>query len=93
MGHKGIAPPKIVNKVSPDYPEDAKKQGIQGKVILSLVITDQGLPTQIKVDKSDNELLNAAAMEAVSQWRWESPKLDGKPVNVHWTVTLNFRLS
>jgi TonB family protein len=93
MGHKGIAPPKIVSQVPPEYPDTLKAKGIQGRVVLALIITDEGTPSNLKVLKSDNEGLNQAALDAVNRWRWEPPLLDGKAVSVEWIVTLNFRLS
>ncbi len=85
-----IKAPKLLNQVNPVYPEEARKKGLKGRVVLETVINKKGETTQLKVLMSDNEIFNASAMEAVSQWRYESPRRDGKPVNVRWIITINF---
>ncbi len=90
MGTKGIDPPKIVTQVPPDYTEEMKSKGIDGRVVLSVVIDDHGVPTRLKVLKSVDETYDRAAMDAVKKWRWEPPTLDGKPVSVEWVVVIRF---
>ena len=85
-----IPPPKMLKQVTPDYPPEAKEKGIGGKVVLQVVINERGEPTQAKVLKSDNEIFNAAALAAVSQWRFEPPMFDGLPVKVDWIISIKF---
>ena len=85
-----IPPPKLLKQVTPDYPPEAKEKGIGGKVVIQIVINERGEPAQAKVLKSDNEIFNAAALAAVSQWRFEPPMFDGLPVKVDWIISINF---
>lgn len=87
-----IEMPKLVNKVQPTYPQDAKAAGVQGSVVLQLVITQEGAPVSIKVISSPSGVLSESAMEAVKGWRWEPAKLNGAPVEVVSDVTINFTL-
>lgn len=92
MGNPQIKPPKLIEQVNPIYPDEAKERGIQGRVVLSVVIDERGQVIRPKVLKSADPSLSVAAIEAVSQWRYESPVLDGQPVRVRWVITINFSL-
>lgn len=85
-----IKAPKIITQVNPVYPEEARKKGLKGRVVLEAVISKKGEVTHVKVLMSDNEIFNASAIEAVSQWRYETPRRDGKPVSVRWIIVINF---
>jgi hypothetical protein len=76
-----IAPTKLVSKVTPSYPEQARKAGIDG------VVRD------LKPLRSEPMGLTEAAIKAVSQWRYEpTHDKDGKAVPVVITVTISFLL-
>jgi TonB family protein len=83
-------PRKIVN-VAPIYPEAAKQARVSGMVILEAVISPSGCVSEMKVLKGIPQL-NAAAISAVARWRYTPTLLDGRPVPVIMTVTINFRL-
>jgi len=85
-----IKAPKVIKQVNPVYPEEAREKGLGGRVVLEIVINKKGEATQVKIVTSANEIFNASAIEAVSQWRYEIPRRDGKPVNVRWIITINF---
>jgi len=84
--------PKIVNKVKPVYPEEAKKNKIQGVVKLEATIDEQGKVAKLDVLGSPDPLLAAAAVQAVKQWTYEPYVKDGKAKSVLFTVTLTFAL-
>jgi TonB family protein len=88
----GISEPKKVRNVNPRYPEIAKQARVQGVVILECTIDSRGDVSDIKVLRSI-PLLDAAAVEAVKQWRYEPTILNGVAVPLIMTVTVNFRLS
>jgi protein TonB len=73
------------------YPEDAKAAGIQGVVILEIVIGEDGSVIEANVLRSIPEL-DQAAIDAVTQWQYEPTLLNGAPVEVELTVTINFTL-
>jgi protein TonB len=83
-------PRKIVD-VRPVYPPIAQSARIEGIVILEAVINERGLVERVKVLRSA-PLLDAAAVEAVAQWRYTPTLLNGSPVSVLMTITLNFTL-
>jgi TonB family protein len=87
-----IAPPKLLKKVVPVYPEEARKEGIQGVVILEAMADEEGNVAQLKILRSESSILNKPAVDALRQWKYEPFILDGKPTPVIFTVTFAFRL-
>jgi TonB family protein len=88
-----VQPVKLTYKVPPVYPEHAKQNGVQGAVVLQAVISIDGRPLSLEVlSKSVDPELAQAARDAVSQWRYEPTLLNGQPVEVVTTITVNFRL-
>jgi protein TonB len=87
-----IKEPKKLKDVKPNYPDIAKQARVQGVVILECTISPQGKVTDVKILRGI-PLLDAAAIEAVKQWVYTPTLLNGVPVPVIMTVTVNFRLS
>jgi len=81
----------LVSRVEPVYPPAAKAANIQGVVILELVIGTDGTVIEGRVLRSIS-LLDQAALDAVVQWKYEPTLLNGAPVEVIATVTINFTL-
>ena len=87
----GVPPPAKIHDVPPVYPPAARETGIQGLVVLEATIDPTGVVGNIEVLRSVPEL-EAAAIAAVEQWRYEPTLVDGAPVSVLMTVTINFLL-
>ena len=87
-----IKEPKKLKDVKTVYPDIAKQARVQGVVILECTISPQGKVTNVTVLRGI-PLLDAAAIEAVKQWVYTPTLLNGVPVPVIMTVTVNFRLS
>jgi len=81
----------LINRVVPQYPPLAKSTRIQGQVVLSAVIGTDGAIKELKA-VSGHPLLVPAALAAVKQWRYKPLILDGDPVEVDTTITVNFTL-
>jgi protein TonB len=86
-------PPRLIEKVQPVYPEEARESRTGGAVIIRGVIGKDGTVRDVKVLKSPSGLLSRAAVEAIRQWRYE-PARDpgGEPVAVHYTLMVRFTL-
>jgi TonB family protein len=84
-------PPKLVREVDPVYPEVARKAGVEGVVILEATTDTYGRVANVKVLRSI-PLLDQAAVDAVKQWVYEPVVVDGKPVPMTFTVTVQFKL-
>ena len=86
-----VRPPRKIVDAKPIYPEEAKAARIQGVVILDIIIGEDGSVEDASVLRSIPEL-DQAAVDAVLQWRYASTPLNGEPVEVEMTVTINFSL-
>ncbi len=87
-----IPEPRKVKNVSPFYPAAAKNKRVQGIVILESTIDPQGRVSNVRVLRSV-PLLDGAAVDAVRQWEYEPTLVDGVPVSVLMTVSVNFKLN
>jgi periplasmic protein TonB len=86
-----IKAPAKVRDVRPVYPAAAHASRIQGIVIIEAIIGADGRVRETRVLRSV-PLLDEAALDAVRQWEYEPTLLNGSPVPVIMTVTVNFRL-
>jgi TonB family protein len=87
-----IKQPRLIKKVDPVYPEEARKNGVQGVVILEAKIDEYGRVMDAMVLRSVPGL-DQAAIDALKQWVYEPLIIDGKPTKALFTVTVNFQLS
>lgn len=85
--------PSLVRRVSPTYPPDARRRGLEGLVLLEAVLDVQGnVEPGVKVLQSVPEL-DRAAIEAVRQWRFQPARgRDGNPVRVILEIPIRFVL-
>jgi protein TonB len=87
---QGVSQGLLVKKVTPIYPKTAMTMHIEGEVQLQATISRSGDISALKILNGDIRLAKAA-MDAVKQWRYKPYLLDGAPVEVQTTITLNFK--
>jgi len=87
-----IQEPRKLRNVNPVYPPDAKQARIQGVVVLECTIDPAGRVASVRTLRGV-PLLTEAAVAAVKQWEYTPTVLNGVPVPVRMTVTVNFKLS
>ena len=87
-----IKEPKKLKAPQPVYPDIAKQARVQGVVILECTISPQGRVTNVTLLRGI-PLLDQAAIDAVKQWVYTPTLLNGVPVPVIMTVTVNFKLN
>ena len=75
------------------YPEEARKKSIQGRVIVTFVVEKDGSITCARVVKTLNPLLDAEALRVINVMpKWKPGKQNGEPVRVKYTVPVSFKL-
>ncbi len=89
---QGVSQGNLINQVKPIYPQIAKNARIQGAVVLQAEISKGGTIENLRVI-SGHPMLVPSALEAVKQWRYKPYYLNGEPVAVETTITVNFTLS
>jgi TonB family protein len=82
---------KLIRRLEPVYPGEALRARVQGAVILTVTINEEGLVHEAVVI-SGHPVLAQAAVEAVKQWQYSPTLLNGEPVPVIATVTVIFKL-
>ena len=88
-----VKPPKVVNKVDPQYPASARDAKIEGNVAVKIVIDERGRVRNPTIaESSGNADLDKSAMDTVAQWTFQPATLNGKPVEVYFTITIRFAL-
>jgi TonB family protein len=92
VGAGRIRAPRKVRNITPVYPQSMQDARIQGVTIAEATIATTGCVVDAVVLRGPHPTLNAAALAAVSLWQYEPTLLDGKPVPVIMTVTVNFTL-
>jgi TonB family protein len=88
----GVTPPRAIVNAMPEYSEQARRQKIQGVVIVSMLVTEDGLPADFRVEKSLGYGLDEKALQAAAKYRFKPAMRDGNPVSQRITVEMNFRL-
>jgi len=86
-----IEAPRKLRHVDPEYPDLARRAGVQAVVILEATIDTGGRVTDVQVLRG-HPVLDEAALRAVREWAYVPTLLNGVPVPVVMTVTVNFRL-
>lgn len=87
-----VKAPIAVKRVDPIYTDVARRARVQGIVIIEAVIDRQGNVTEARVLKPLPFGLDAAALDAVRQWKFQPGTLNGEPVPVYYNLTVNFRI-
>jgi TonB family protein len=82
---------RLVDSRVPAYPDNAKIQGVEGSVVMQVIISRDGTMKRVHVLQGDSRLRNAAT-EAVYKWRYRPYLLNGQPVDVATTITVDFDL-
>jgi TonB family protein len=89
VGQGVQAPHKLEG--GPPYPEDARNAGVSGVVTVELSLDETGTVRDARVTQSI-PLLDAAALETVRRWHYEPTLVNGRPVPIKMSVTVNFTL-
>jgi TonB family protein len=90
----GVTLPKVISEVKPQYTPEALRAKIEGTVMMTAVVRTDGTPDDIEITMSlDTEYgLDEQAVAALSQWRFEPGRKDGKPVSVRVAIEMRFWL-
>ncbi len=83
--------PEIIKQVTPDYPKVALKAGIEGTVILKVLIDKDGSVAQATAVKG-KEIFQKAALNAIYQYRFSPARQNDRPVKVYLVMPIRFRL-
>lgn len=89
---QGTTPPKPIYTPDPAYSVAARRDRVQGIVVVQLNLDADGIPHDMKVVRSLRPDLDDKAIQAVGKWRFHPAMKDGKPIAVSIKVEVLFRL-
>jgi TonB family protein len=88
----GGSQPRELDRVVPRYPNAARRAGVEGSVIVRGIVRRDGTIDNLEILKDLPHGLGDEARRAVSRWRFRPATYRGEPIDVYYTVTVNFRL-
>jgi protein TonB len=98
VAEPAIEPPRFgaayLNNPAPTYPPVSRRFGEQGRVLLRVLVSENGLAENVQLDSSSGyEKLDRAAIEAVKKWSFVPAKRSNQPVSAYVLVPVKFSLS
>jgi TonB family protein len=88
----GYTPPQAIHTAMPEYSDQARRLKIQGNVRVSVLVNEEGVPIDPRVEKSLGYGLDEKALEAALKYQFKPAMRDGQPVAVRIMIEENFRL-
>lgn len=88
----GIDAPRLLKEVKPEYTEDGRLRGLEGDVLLEIVVRRDGSVGDIRILQGLGAGLDQRAVQAVRQWRFAPARRLGAPVDVVVEVAVEFTL-
>lgn len=88
----GGTQPEEVDRVIPQYPAAARRAGIAGPVVVRGIVRRDGTIDDVEIIRDLPYGLGESARRAVSRWRFRPATFAGEPIDVYYTVTVNFKL-
>jgi len=86
-----LAPARLIKRIDPIYPLEARQRVVQGAVVMKATIAADGTVKNFKITNGDPILRNSAR-DAVTQWRYEPARVEGVAFAVDTTITLNYSM-
>ncbi len=83
-------PPVPVRTVPPDYPDELRRDGVSGLVMVKCTIDEQGNVSGTEVEKSSNAAFEKPALNALKKWKFKPAKQDGTPVAIKVSIPIKF---
>lgn len=88
----GVLPPRLLSEVKPDYTEDARRRGLEGEVVMEIVVRRDGRVGDVRVLQGLGAGLDQQAINAVRRWQFAPATRKGKVVDVVVEVAVEFKL-
>lgn len=88
----GGTQPEELDRVVPRYPSAARRAGVEGRVVVRGIVRRDGTIDNVEIIRDLPYGLGESARQAVSRWRFRPASFNGEPIDVYYTVTVNFKL-
>jgi TonB family protein len=85
-----LVPPRVLKETPPLYTKSAFDRGIEGRVVLKVIIRKDGSIGPVRVDQSLDKELDEAASEAIRLWQFNPATVNGEPINALANIEVDF---
>ena len=93
VGEAGLRNQKALKRVQPTYPEESLKHNVTGKVIVQILVDENGKVPDAKVTQAPDQLTGQAVVDAAKQWEFKPPpKVQGRQVCYESTLSFKFEI-
>jgi protein TonB len=92
VSEEPLSPAVLISRVDPEYPEQARRAGVEGTVILDATISEAGQVTEIAVERGLPLGVSEAAVSAVRRWKYEPARGRNGPMASHKAIRIVFSL-
>jgi TonB family protein len=89
---RGDTSPTPINTAEPEYSDEARRKGIEGVVIVSVLVNEEGVPIDPRVERSLDASLDDKAVECALNYRFRPAIRNGVPTAQRIKIEMNFRL-
>jgi TonB family protein len=91
---EGMETPEVTRKVDPAYPDEAKRAGLQGTVVVEVIVDEKGHVEEAQVVEAieDAPMLSEATLVAIRQWEFAPTMVNGAAVKVLFSINVRYRL-
>ena len=89
---KDLTMPEVVKATNPAYPEEARKNNIEGIVYVKALIGAKGDVKKVKISKSDNKVFDKSALDAIRNWKFKPGTVADKAVPIWVTIPVKYKL-
>jgi len=84
--------PTIIKRVTPVYPEIARKAGLEATVFVKIWVGKDGKPKKTVIQKSASDIFDQAAIDAARQFVFQPAQIKNSPVDVWVSIPFHFKL-
>jgi TonB family protein len=92
LNHEYDKPPVPLHVANPEFSEEARRDRIGGTAIVSVLVNEEGVPIDPRIEKGLGHGLDEKALQAALEYRFRPATRDGAPVAARITIEMNFKL-
>ena len=93
VGESGLRKQKATKKVKPVYPKASLQNNVTGRVVVNILVDENGKVPEAKVKEAPDELTGQAVVEAAKQWEFQAPpKVQGRQICYSSTLSFKFEI-
>jgi protein TonB len=92
-GGKGFSGPRVDRQRQPRYPDAARREGVEGVVLVKALVQPDGGIGAVEVERSSGHaVLDQAAVQAIRDWRFRPAERNGARVEAWVVVSIHFKI-